>query len=132
MRRVFIVFLIFVALAGSYAWFFLYNKSHANIHDEEVAFNGSSMQLKDQFLKADGSLDSSLLDKVIVIHGEVSESESKSYIINESIICHLDSTLNADPLHEHIRVKGRLLGINDDDLLYGTLIVIDQAFFYLE
>ena len=132
MRRVFIVFLIFVALAGSYAWFFLYNKSHPNIHDEEVAFNGSSMQLKYQFLKADGSLDSSLLDKVIIVHGEVSESESKSYIINERIICHLDSTLNADPLHEHIRVKGRLLGINDDDLLYGTLIVIDQAVFYLE
>lgn len=131
MRKVFIAFLIVLALAGSYAWFFMYNKSHASIHDEDVVFNGTSIELKEQFIHTDGSLDSSLLGKVIIIYGNVNTSESKSYILDEAIICHLDSTLTVDPSHENIHVKGRLNG-TIDDLIYGSLIVVEHAVFHSE
>ena len=120
-----------ILLSGLYVWIFVFNKSHANIHDEDVAFNGTAHELKAQFFKDNGSLDSSLINKVVIIHGNVSTSESKSYIIDESIVCHLDSTLNANPNHESIKVKGRLHGVIDD-IIYGDLIVIEHAVPHLE
>ncbi|MCT4622759.1 MAG: hypothetical protein N4A46_03980, partial [Schleiferiaceae bacterium] len=71
------------------------------------------------------------LDKVVIIHGNVSESESKSYILDECIVCHLDSTLTVDPSHENVRVKGRLHG-TIDDIIYGDLIVIEHAVHHVE
>lgn len=132
MKKKFALLVFLTALlSGVYVWFFIYNKSHANIHEEDIAFDGTSIELKEQFLRSDGSLDSSLLDKVVIIHGNVSESESKSYILDESIVCHLDSTLSADPSHQNIRVKGRLHG-TIDDIIYGDIIVIEHAVFHLE
>ena len=130
-KKIVTLVLLTALLSGVYVWFFVYNKSHANIHDEEIAFEGTTIELKEQFLNVDGSLDSSLLDKVIIIHGNVSESESKSYILDECIVCHLDSTLTVDPSHETIRVKGRLHG-TIDDIIYGDLIVVEHAVFHLE
>jgi hypothetical protein len=130
-KKILSIGLIVALLSGLYVWFFVYNKSHANIHEEEVAFEGTTLELKAQFLREDGSLDSSLLDKVVIIHGNVSESESKSYILDECIVCHLDSTLTVDPSHENVRVKGRLHG-TIDDIIYCDHIVIEHAVHHVE
>ena len=40
--------LLTALLGGAYVWFYVYNKSHANIHNEDIAFNGTSIELKNQ------------------------------------------------------------------------------------
>ena len=130
-NKIVILVLLTALLGGAYVWFFVYNKSHANIHDEKVAFEGHASELTNVFYKDDGSVDSTLLNRVVIIHGFVSESETKSYIIEDAILCHLDSTLSADPSHQSIKVKGRLHGIIDD-IIYGDLIVIEHAIPHLE
>jgi hypothetical protein len=130
-KKVVALILLTALLSGAYVWFFVYNKSHANIHNEDIAFNGTSIELKNQFILEDGSLDSSLLNKVVVVKGNVSEAETKSYILDELLVCHLDSTLSANPSHKNIHVKGRLIG-TIDDIIYGDLIVIEHAVPHLE
>ncbi len=124
------MFVAFV-LIGAYVWFFQYNKSHVNIHDEEIVFNGSSIELKSRFFKGDGSLDSSLFKGAVIVHGTVSTTESTYYILDEVVTCYLDSTLSVDPSHQDIKVKGRITGVQDD-IIYGDLIVIQHAVPHLE
>jgi len=131
MKKIVLVLLVLFALVGAYVWFFVYNKSHVSIHDEEVVFDGSSLELKARFFRPDGSLDSSLMTGAVIIHGSVTTSESSYYILDETVTCYLDSTLTVNPEEEKVRVKGRITGVQDD-IIYGDLIIIQHAVPHLE
>jgi len=114
-------------IAGLYVWFFVWNKSHRDIQSERPAFEGSATELKAALFNEDGSLDSSLINKVVIIHGEVVESENVSYILSHCSICYLDSSVAIPPTNSTLKVKGLLTGINKDDIIYGDLMVIEQS-----
>ena len=131
MKKIFLVLLVLFALVGAYVWFFVYNKSHVSIHDEEVVFDGSALELKARFFRPDGSLDSSLMTGAVIIQGSVTTAESSYYILDETVTCYLDSTLTVNPEEEKVRVKGRITGVQDD-IIYGDLIIIQHAVPHLE
>lgn len=131
MKKIVLVLLVLFALASAYIWFFVYNKSHVSIQDEEVVFDGSSVELKAQFFNTDGSIDSSLMKGAVIVHGSISTAESSYYILDEAVTCYLDSSLTVDPKEKEIRVKGRITGVQDD-IIYGDLIIIQHAVPHLE
>ena len=113
-------------LAAAYVWFFVYNKSHRDHHSEDEVFNGNVIELREQFFTGDGSIDSSLIDQMVVIHGEVTEMESNSYILDEACLIHLHESVTINPDSSYLTFKGRLHGVQED-IIYGELISIDHA-----
>jgi len=113
--------------AGLYVWFFVWNKPHRDIQSETPVFSGSVIELKAALFNDDGSLDSNMIDKVVVVEGSIVSSENTSYILDESVICYLDSSVTKSPSGKTLKVKGLLIGVDDNDIIYGELIVVGQS-----
>ena len=126
-KKVILIGLLLAIISGIYVWFFVYNKSHRNIHAEKAVFEGTAEELRSQFILTDGSVDSSLLQFTVIISGNISDSESESFILGEACSVHLDSTtaLRADT--NWFKVKGLLIGVIEDDIMYGDLVKISQG-----
>ena len=125
MKKIVLSILVIGIIAGGYVWFFIYNKSHRDYHSEDLKFQGNTEQLKSTFFLKNGSIDSSLIDVMIEVSGEITEMESTSIILDEICIVHLTEG-ETIPESGNIIVRGRLHGVQDD-IIYGELIAIDHA-----
>ncbi len=126
-KKLFIASLLIAFCTGLYVWFFVLNKQHRDLQSETPVFTGTAYQLQSALFTAEGSIDSSFIDQVVVVYGNIVDSENLSFILNETVICYLDSSVVSSPTGNNLKVKGLLTGINTDDIIYGDLIVIEHC-----
>lgn len=113
-----------VLIFGIYQYF----KPHRNIEKEQAVFVGSAEKLYNNATTDPSYFTAELLDKAVEIEGEVSGKETQTFSIKPGIICLLDSTLSIDMIQKGpIKVKGRLVGIEEDDLIGETFLRMDQC-----
>lgn len=112
------VLLILSVLA--YVWFFIYNKPHQDFSSLKPAFEGRATELLDQ-------LDENLIDKAVLIEGEVSESQGRTSILNQAVqIRFLDEEIRLE-IGDYIHAQCRMLGFEEDLLSGETIVLCDQC-----
>lgn len=99
-------------------------KSHRNIAAEKEFTTISSIKIQEEFISDAKSSTEKYLDKVVVIRGVVSKIDQTYVILDESVFCQFDDSLeNYAKVKDSMTIKGRLIGY--DDLL--STIKLDQC-----
>lgn len=119
-KYLFLVFVIIIAIIG-YNYIF---KSHRDIQTEVPKITITAKELTNNFLIATKDSEKKYLNKTIVVTGNISEINQNSLILNTSVFCKFNNTIN-QTINNHVKIKGRLIGY--DDLLEE--IKLDQCSF---
>ncbi|MDX5326101.1 MAG: hypothetical protein LPK80_07545 [Bacteroidota bacterium] len=128
-RKLFTMVGIVGALIAIGVFLFMWFKPHRDIHNELEVFNGTATELYSELQNDPDGFKLKYVDQPIVVSGEVVSKESSIFTISPNHLCQLDSTLSMDIIVEGapISVKGRLVGIEEDELMGDLLIRIDHV-----
>jgi uncharacterized protein YxeA len=119
MKKVLLFILAIVILGGAYVWFFVYNKSHRDITQEQVSHVVQGEDFYSEFYENQEAATTKYTNQVVVVTGEVLKSEGSEVLLHPGIMCVLDSTQenHFDP-GLVVRFKGRVSGFDD---LFGEI-----------
>ncbi|GGH76426.1 hypothetical protein [Phaeocystidibacter marisrubri] len=130
-KAVLLVF-IGVIIIGVAVGSMMYFKPHRDIHSEDAVYSGYAHDFFSEFESDSTAFKASYEDQPVVITGEVTFMEQRSFELDGSINCYLDSTVVIpDSLQRGMKVtvKARYVGFKIDDLFGTTILDIDQARF---
>jgi hypothetical protein len=119
-KRYLLIALFLILGVAAYVWFFVYNKAHQDFSSLKPAFEGSAIELLDLN-------DENLIDRAVLIEGEVSESEGRTSILDQAVqIRFTDEDLRLE-VGDYVKVQCRMVGMEEDLLTGEMLILCDQC-----
>lgn len=115
-------------LVSAYLWFFVYNKAHVDYSEEKASYTGSSAEFNEILSANQADFSEKYTNTAVILEGRVTESATQSFILDDVFLCTVDSTFAAPlpQLGESLKVKGRVVGI-EDDILGNVLCRLDQC-----
>ena len=117
------IIIVIVLIVGLILYNYIY-QDHRNIASEDTEFVLSSSTISNEFSIDAESSERKYLNRVIEVHGSISELSKNSITINESVFCQFSEAISKDILtNTQINIKGRFIGY--DDLL--EQIKLDQC-----
>jgi hypothetical protein len=128
-KKILISVLVLGLLAGAYIWFFVYNKAHKDYQEAESAFVGDANALLSQATENSASFIDTYMNQAVEVEGIVGDVGTQSFTLGSGLICTLDPNVEQElpGSGEIIKLKGRVVGI-EDDLLTGDLLCnLDQC-----
>ena len=119
-RQTKIIIALLLLIFGAYfAYNYMY-QDHRDIKTEEAKVNVSAEELV-QFFKDDESPE--VLNSAVQVSGIITEIDSHTLTIDNSVLCSFDSKIEKIKNGEKITVKGRCIGF--DDLF--EIVKLDQS-----
>lgn len=124
MKKKWIILLI-VFISGAYFLYRYINKDHRDISSEKAEFEISTVQLSSEFQSEPLKAQNNYLNKTIIVSGIVSDIETNTITLDNTIFCDMSSYINTNEIVVGVTVsiKGRCIGY--DDLLEE--IKLDQC-----
>tara|TARA_R110002049_G_scaffold53121_4_gene148841 strand:+ start:12427 stop:12804 length:378 start_codon:yes stop_codon:yes gene_type:complete len=119
-RKTLYLILVIVVIIGSYFVYQYLYKDHRDIASEVSVMEISASDILTLFNDGDGE---ALLNKTLTVTGTVTQLESQSLTMNESVHCVFSEAIEMASTGQMIKVKGRCIGY--DDLL--EIIKLDQC-----
>jgi len=99
-------------------------KDHRDIAVEKPIYEMTSSDLVMQFSQSLEKANDKFLDKIIIVHGIITEISSNSVVLDSQIRCYIkDSLTYIIPNNSKVQIKGRCIGY--DELL--DEIKLDQC-----
>lgn len=121
MKKRNILFLVVcVLVAGTYIGYRYLYKDHRDIQSE---LPSQELQATELLAAFQSHTDPEVLNKTLLVHGRVSEVDTLSITLNESVHCVLLKATDGIEIGEFITVKGRCIGY--DDLF--EIVKLDQS-----
>lgn len=122
-KKILVILLAISFLAGAYVWFFVYNKSHTDFQRADSAFVGEANSLLEKAVQDNGAFMEAYMNQAVEVTGEVGEVGTQSFTLGTGMICTLDPNLGQilPSSGAVVKVKGRVVGI-DEDILTGDII----------
>lgn len=127
MKKIVLILLLLGLLGGIYVWFFVYNKSHVNYQKETAAFVGNADEFAALASENPEEFTAKYLNKAVEISGSISESGTKTVLLNNSIFCTFLAEQNIPELNSSATIKGRFVGLEDDLISGKTLCKLDNC-----
>jgi len=128
-KKIILILLAVILLGGAYAWFFVYNKPHTDFQAEDAAFIGLADELHAKALENENLFNEAFLNEAVEVEGVITEAGTNSFTLSNGIVCTLDPNIeqNIPEFGQDVKVKGRVVG-TEDDILTGELICnLDQC-----
>lgn len=139
-RSIVTIFLVILILAAGLAYY-LYNQPHRNVEFEEAVVSLSATQLFNEYSENEKKADSLYLNKTILIHGVITETDEdqkgeRIVILKEDddifgVACTMDETdpeskkkVEALKVGDSIVLKGICTGFADEVKLNKCIIVV--------
>ncbi len=110
--KIIIIALAVIVVGGVAGYLYMY-KAHKTLDDMEVAYQGDSQEFISKF---EGNVDQWIKgDKVVELTGVITEKDSISVSVNETIYFQLEKGTNTNDLAkgQKIKIKGRIIGYDD-------------------
>ena len=104
-----LIALVLLILAAYFVYNYMY-QDHRDIKTEEAKISVSATELV-TFFKDNNSKE--ILNNTVQISGEVTEMDSKSITIDDSVLCSFDTEVLGVNLNDKITIKGRCIGYDD-------------------
>lgn len=107
-----LIALVVLTAVGIGGYLYIY-KAHKTLDDMEVAYKGDSQGF---LSKVEGNVDEWIKgDKVVELTGVITEKDSISVSVNETIYFQFEEGTNTDNLAkgQKIKIKGRIIGYDD-------------------
>lgn len=110
MRKIWIV-LILALVLGYFGYQYLFHE-HRNIQMESAEFVMSSDDLAKEFYAEPKASEQKYLNKIMVVHGGITEQNDYDLTLNNKVFCQFDSKIEGIKT-KNISVKGRFIGYDD-------------------
>ncbi len=104
-----LIALVLLILAAYFAYNYMY-QDHRDIKTEEAKISVSATELV-TFFKDDKSEE--ILNNTVQVSGEITEMDSKSITLDDSVLCSFDTEIQGINLNDKITIKGRCIGYDD-------------------
>ncbi len=109
-----------VLVAGTYFGYRYLYKDHRDIQAEAASLEVSANELVELF---QSNATPTILNKTVIVHGTISEMDTHSITLDDSVHCVLLEANTSAKVGASIRIKGRCIGY--DDLF--ELVKLDQC-----
>ena len=108
---------------------FLYNKPHIDYQQSNSVFVGHGNEFLEKARADEAGFSAEFLNKAVELEGIVTEAGSLNFTLDQGLICTLDPTIDqAIPnIGDLVKVKGRMVGKEEDILTMETICNLDQC-----
>jgi len=112
-KKYFPIFIIFFAIAVYFVW----NKPHKDYSTTEADITVNSSNFINEF-KTNSTLSAEkYLNQIILVNGNITDKLTKSIVLDNGIVCTLDSSsskaLELVQINNEVSIKGRFVGFDD-------------------
>jgi tRNA_anti-like len=121
--KIIVLSLLAVALMGFTGYNYVMHGGARDLSKEEANFTVSSKSITDEFTKNIDVSNKKYLEKAVAITGIITEVTANEIIIDNTIICNLNTPNTTFKENQKVTVKGRVIGFDD---LMGE-IKLDQC-----
>ena len=104
-----LIALILLILAAYFTYNYMY-QDHRDIKTEEAKITVSASELTAYFTD---NKSEEILNNTVQVSGEVTEIDSKSITLDDSVLCSFDAEVQGVNLNDKITIKGRCIGYDD-------------------
>ena len=104
-----LIALILLILAAYFAYNYMY-QDHRDIKMEEAKITVSASELTAYFTD---NKSEEILNNTVQVSGEITEIDSKSITLDDSVLCSFDTEIQGIKLKDKITIKGRCIGYDD-------------------
>ena len=123
-KKYFPFFIIFLAISVYFVW----NKPHKDYSTVKTDITISSLNFINAFKSNSTLATEKYLNQIILVNGDITDKLTKSVVLDNGVVCTLDSsslkTLRLIQINDKISIKGRFVGFDD---LFGE-IRLDHCF----
>lgn len=118
-RRLLFLLVIIIAIVGFFGYQYMY-QDHRDISSEAAQIEVPSADLLQMFKESETP---SVLDGTVQVSGLVTEFDTTSITLDNSVHCSFDSEISDIQVNDQLVIKGRCIGY--DDLF--ELVKLDQS-----
>ncbi len=122
--KIFAIAIVLVGITAFTAFNYVMHGGARNLSSEETAFTVSSKSIANEFATNTDVSNKKYLEKAVSITGKITSIKGTEIIIDNSIVCTLNSLDVSIKKDQTITLKGRVVGYDD---LMGE-VKLDQCF----